>query len=112
MGVRGCYYPPIIHNFFMRLAAPYVHCYKNRGLSLPLTNGLLTLLSTAYEYCHPLPPVHHDGPGILHLGMLVTTDLRVLAQPWFFTGGAGLGAQHVSDRCHCRYVLQQRSEER
>ena len=76
------------------------------GLSLPLTIGLLTLGSTAYEYWHPFPAFHHDGPGILHLGMLVAADLRILTEPGFFSGRAGVGAQHVSHRRHCWDVLQ------
>ena len=30
-----------------------------------------------YEYFYPLPPLHHDGAGVFHLGMLVAADLQL-----------------------------------
>src|SRR6516162_1629935 len=42
--------------------------------------SLLGLRLLRYESLHPLPPVHHDGPRILHLGSLVAADFRLSAQ--------------------------------
>src|SRR3954470_15465052 len=48
-----------------------------------------------------------DGAGVLHLGSLVSADLRLPAERRLHPGGTDVDSQRLSRRRHHRHVLQQ-----
>src|SRR5262245_43744720 len=61
----------------------------------------------SHESNHSLQVVFDDGAGVLHLGRLVSPDLRLPAEPRLQPDRAKLDSQHLPGRRHRRHVLQQ-----
>ena len=67
----------------------------------------MLLSASTHESNHSLQTFPDDGPGVFHLGRVVSPDLRLPAQPRLHPERADLDSQLLPGRRHRRHVLQQ-----